>query len=234
MKIVSKPAYFDGSYETYFRSTDVSPQIVAEGTAIEVYDGQTEYRSWGRSFCSSDVLINTRTFAMVLVGFKNKHSGGQGYYYFEKTDDGIKRRTAGQLSKRRRRQVMEAYEQNAPSWANRPVESIEKTKPSPPVRHIRFKQVARDEDGQLLSIYDGTEYEIGRTLREKSKPNHNGGFYVYRSIEDATDAAFPSNSRFTDLPRTILKCETWGNCNVYDNDKESWTYCKPLEVVHNV
>ena len=232
MKINRIPAFFDNSQCTYFRSSDVAPAVSDDGKAIEVYDGEGVSRSWGRAFCASYTLTHTRTFVVVLVGYKHKHNGGQGYYYFERQKDGsLHRRTASQLSTRRRKQVMDAYDRLAPSWSKRPFDSVEKPKRSPAVKQERFKQVAQDVDGALRSIYDGTEYELGKTKREAAKPDHGGGFYVYRSPEEAQAADFPRGSRFKDLPRVILKVQTWGKNHVYGNNKESWSYCKPLTVV---
>lgn len=233
MRINRQPAFFADAQCTYFRSSDIAPEIAEDAKSISVYDGEGLHRSWGRAFVSSYEVLKTRTFAMVLVGYKHKHGGGQGWYYFERTPDGITRRTASQLSTRRRRQVLNTYEQlpSFLSWANRPIESVEKPKREKPVRRVRFKQVALDTDGTLRSIFDGTEYVIGKTLREASKPEHGGGFYVYDSAEQAEQAVFPRKSRFADLPRTIVQCEVWGRMNVYGNGKQSWTYCKPVEVI---
>ena len=231
MKLNHQPSFFDQSQCTYFRSSDIAPAVSDDGNAIEIYDGVGLSRGWGRAFCSSYTILHTRTFVVVLVGYKHKHNGGQGWYYFEKNNAVIVRRTANQLSIRRRRQVLEAYDRLAPSWAKRPFESIQKPKPSALPRHERFKQVAMDADGTFRSVFDGTEYTLGKTKREAVKPEHRGGFYVYPSPEAASNAEFPNASRFADLPRVLLKCEVWGNSNSYGNGKESFSYLKPLAIV---
>ena len=48
-----------------------------------------------------------------------------------------------------------------------------------------FKQVAVVK-GRYFSIYDGkTEFKLGETLHEAAQPQHEGGFYVYRTAEEA-------------------------------------------------
>ena len=230
MKVLNKPAFFDGEGCTYFRGSDVKPEIV-ESKAIAVYHGESLHRNWGRSFVSSHVLLNTATFCVVLIGWKNKHSSGQGWYFFEKKDGTIHRRKANQLSTRRRGQVMKAYNETAPAWAKQPIQSVKKPKPTKPVKHIRFKQVAEHRRGQFASIFDGSSYDLGKTKREKAQPDHGGGFYVYPSEYEANSAAFPKNSLFQDCNRAVLRCEVWGTCQKYDNGKESWSNIKPLEVV---
>jgi len=52
-------------------------------------------------------------------------------------------------------------------------------------RQLFYKQVALVR-GRFFSIYDGkTEFRLGETLHQPAKSSHSGGYYVYRSSEEA-------------------------------------------------
>lgn len=105
----------------------------------------------------------------------------------------------------------------------------------PVQKSIKYKKVAIDPDGDLVSVYDGTVYEIGKTLRQACRPDHNGGWYVYETAKDADTAKFPNDSRHLDLflsgDTALLRCEVWGRCESYASGESAWTYCKPIDVV---
>ena len=65
--------------------------------------------------------------------------------------------------------------------------------------------------GQYFSVYDASvEYQIGRSKFEKALPEKQGGFYVYRKVEDAIFAEIIfHNGGLYHAPRTILKCVCW-------------------------
>jgi len=96
---------------------------------------------------------------------------------------------------------------------------------------IYYKAVAV-VDGKFLSIYDGeTEYKLGEMLRQPARQSHGGGYYVYRTIDEAREAAVPGNSKLKDAPRAIIKLECGGNYCKYDNGKISFSTVTPVEVV---
>lgn len=103
----------------------------------------------------------------------------------------------------------------------------------PPAKPVReggaryFKAVQRIADGRLVSIHDGsTEYRLGEEMREAARQNHGGGFYAYRSVEEAIKFA-----RFAECDDfEILRVECGGQYCVYDN-KLSFSYMKPVAVV---
>lgn len=111
-------------------------------------------------------------------------------------------------------------------------------------KYTRYKKVAKISD-KLYSIYDkDVEYILGKTLREKvphltymeregydSLP-HDGGFYIYNTIDEAKKAVFPKTSDNIDEEKVLIKCEVWGRHIKYSSGKEVWTYCKPLEVIN--
>lgn len=87
-------------------------------------------------------------------------------------------------------------------------------------------------DGKFLSIFDGeTEYTIGQELKQPARQDHNGGFYVYKSISDAADVRVPSSSRLSDAPRAILRIKAEGQYCKYDNGKLAFSRVTPVEVV---
>lgn len=101
-----------------------------------------------------------------------------------------------------------------------------------------YKAVANKE-GVLLSIFDGvTEYQIGVKQTQKVGIDHNGGFYVYRSLEKAKRAVFPSNSCYDkdDLPDNVVityievYCE--GQYTEYENGKISVSSLTPIKLCY--
>lgn len=86
-------------------------------------------------------------------------------------------------------------------------------------------------DGQYRSIYDNkVVYHLGRTLVQKARPHHEGGYYVYRTEREARRASVPERSDNYDAPRVILECEVGGRCVEYDNGKIAYTRIKPMRV----
>lgn len=228
--------------------SEVCPILDSEKNLILIQEGDNNRRSWGCVSVTSTIVLKTRTFLVVHVGVSHKYRGGQGWYYYEHhPGKKLERLTASQLSNRRRKQVIDNLH-HAPSWAKTPFESVKKERKKPE-KVIRFKKVVRTDHG-LRSIFDGSEYIIGKTRVQKARENHKGGFYVYRTAELAKEkTAFPADSVFPDTEGTevILKCEVWGNCVIDDSNykwddatmtyipsydaKECWSYIKPVEII---
>lgn len=61
--------------------------------------------------------------------------------------------------------------------------------------HRGYKVVRRAEDGTLVSVWDGSRWEIGKTRTEKASANHKGGLYYYQDINAMLEAA-KTNSIF--------------------------------------
>ena len=59
-------------------------------------------------------------------------------------------------------------------------------------KRIGYKLVARNEDGELVSVWDGSPWSLGVTRTEKATDDHEGGFYYYRTAEEALSAAAKS------------------------------------------
>jgi hypothetical protein len=93
-----------------------------------------------------------------------------------------------------------------------------------------YKLVAK-VGGKYYSIYDGkTEYVIGSQMRQPVKSNHEGGFYVYPTLDEAIFADVPFNKGGHYLaPRTVLKCVCWGNFVLYSHGKMAFTNIMAVE-----
>lgn len=101
----------------------------------------------------------------------------------------------------------------------------------PTKKSICYKSVAI-VNGQLQSIYSrDTIYTIGKKLIQKARANHNGGYYVYESVEKARKADVPLRSDNIAAPRVIIECECSGTAIQYDNGKISYTTVLPLRVL---
>lgn len=87
-------------------------------------------------------------------------------------------------------------------------------------------------DGKFVSIFDGqTEYILGQELKQVARQEHNGGYYVYRSVSDAENVQVPSGSALRNAPRAILRIKAQGNYCKYDNGKIAFSRVTPLEVI---
>ena len=95
-----------------------------------------------------------------------------------------------------------------------------------------FYKLVATLNGRHYSIFDGkTEYHIGEVKMQESKPDHGGGFYVYRSKEEVVNAALPKRSALLIAPRNILRLKCWGKSCGYSNGKVSFTNVLPLEIL---
>lgn len=225
-------AWFNGEPCTYFRMSDVSPQIDSLVCEVVVTVGEGASRSWGRAKVNAHIIVDQPDFLACVVGFSHKHGGGQGWFYYQQgaVGDGasvISRRTAAQLSLDQRRLAMDAWENRSPalSWVKRPYAQVDPVRQAPQPRVVAFKAVTR-KDGKLISYFDReTEYVLGKTLRQKALPGHGGGYYVFGSPELARKQA----SRYGE-EAVVLACEVWGGCVQY-GDKYAYTYLRPIEVI---
>lgn len=215
---------------TYFRTGDAEPTIEPDGS-ITLLDGRGSRRSWGAPQTNTTILIDADDFLAVLVGFSHKHGGSQFYRYFVQTPTGPARRTWAQLTDDERQMVLDAYDAKAPAWANRPGKlSTERRKPS--VERWTAYKLVRNVDGQLLSYYDSSAWELGKTRTEAARENHGGGYYVHASVE--TMKALHANENLVPAGEgvpTLIECECWGNRIQYSSGKIAVTYCKPVRSI---
>lgn len=95
---------------------------------------------------------------------------------------------------------------------------------------VAYKKVAVINDGELVSIYDGSPYTLGEWRKEPARQGHSGGIYVHETLYDAEQADFPNDSKFKDGCHVIVKCEVGGNYCRYEN-KLAFSQVKPTEIV---
>lgn len=99
---------------------------------------------------------------------------------------------------------------------------------------IGYKIVRRDEEGLLVSVFDGSEWRLGKCRKERATDDLTGGFYYYKSKDLAIaaakrDAIFPTRE---DLPGLVLlEVEVSGKEYAYGNGKFCVTSLKPLRIL---
>lgn len=90
-------------------------------------------------------------------------------------------------------------------------------------------------DGKFYSIFDGeTEYTVGQEMKQAARQGHNGGYYVYRSIDEAQAVKVPAESKLPNAPRAILRIRAEGQYCVYSNGKLAFSRITPIEVLEMV
>jgi hypothetical protein len=82
---------FKAPAATYFRATDVSPEIV-DGE-IRCSNGTSYSASWGSSYSKSTVIHQSAALVVIRVKWSNKHSYGEQDYYFIPARNGWKKTT---------------------------------------------------------------------------------------------------------------------------------------------
>ena len=102
---------------TYFTLSDVAPEI--KGDTIATCGGHGTPRSWGAPQCTTTAVVNADDFCALHVGFSHMHRGGQGWFYFVRTDTGIARRTWARLTDDERELVLHNLDKS-PAWAKSP------------------------------------------------------------------------------------------------------------------
>jgi hypothetical protein len=84
---------FKGPASTYFRATDASPELSADGSEIRCSNGTSYSAGWGSSYSRSTVAHASDALIVVSVKWSNKHSWGEQDYYFIATKSGAWKRT---------------------------------------------------------------------------------------------------------------------------------------------
>lgn len=96
-----------------------------------------------------------------------------------------------------------------------------------------YKAVKVDENGNYVSVWDGSPWEIGKTRIEAARADHNGGLYYYQTIEAMTRAA-KTNSIFAESMQhnqlAILEVEASGN-HIQYGDKLAATRIRPIRQI---
>lgn len=104
-----------------------------------------------------------------------------------------------------------------------------------PPRH-GFKAVRVDENGNFVSVWDGSPWEIGKTRIEKARHDHNGGLYYYSDLQSMIEAA-KTNSIFAEHMQhnrlAVLEVEASGNHISY-GAKLAATRITPLRQIASI
>lgn len=101
-----------------------------------------------------------------------------------------------------------------------------------------FKVLARDADGTLRSVFDGSEYRVGVWRSEQAAPDHGGGFYFYWS-EDEALAGLAGNTTFAaawteGLELVLCDVEVSGRTVAYGHGKHSASRLRVLRAVRAI
>ena len=119
-----------------------------------------------------------------------------------------------------------------------------KTAATPKPPRIGYKIVAID-NGQPVSVYDGSPWPIGKTRAECARPDHNGGLYHYRTLADAL-TALNNNEVFAEawqqgkrlaiakiqaMGREISYAKYYSSCRA---EKLAASKIKPLAIVASI
>jgi len=229
---------------TYFRTGDAEPVI--DGDVIVLTEGRGSRRSWGAPQVNNTVVVDTCDFLAVLTGFSHKHGGGQFWRYFVETPAGeIERRTWSKLTDDEQQMVLDGMDK-APSWAKNPGKlRADYVKPAQ-TAFVGHKVLRVADDARFLSLYDETEWEIGKRNGQAVAKNagtdefgytvHDGGFYVHpdanRVIELwAAGTLAPERCYVAGQEYALVRCECSGRVREFSSGKRAVTYCKPLEIV---
>ncbi|MHC4984389.1 MAG: hypothetical protein ACYTF6_14630 [Planctomycetota bacterium] len=231
---------------TYFRRGDAEPTV--EKDTVVLLDGQgTRRSSWGAPQVNSTVIVDECDFLAVLVGFSHKHGGGQFYRYYMNGTGGIKQLQWQQLTDDERALVLEAYKEKAPYWAKSPGKlRSEYAKPTL-TTFVGYKIMRVVDDSHFLSLYDDTEWEIGKRNGQAVGANagrwdytdqvvHDGGYYVHTDAE-AIQTLFderrlvPGRCYDEDAAYALVECECSGRTAHFSSGKIACTYVKPVKVV---
>lgn len=101
-----------------------------------------------------------------------------------------------------------------------------------------YKVLARDADGTLRSVYDGSEYRVDVWRSQAAAANHGGGFYFYWSEEEAL-GGMAANSTFatawTDGKELVLcEVEVAGRTIEYGLGKHASSRLRVLSVLQTL
>ena len=102
-----------------------------------------------------------------------------------------------------------------------------------------YKKVALYQFGtgspQYYSLFDAkTEYKIGQPIGQRVKRNHGGGYYVYRTVEQAARVPTTASNFATKYSLTnwaILRMRCSGAYVRYEGGKLAFTHVEPIEEV---
>jgi len=96
-----------------------------------------------------------------------------------------------------------------------------------------YKIVAVAED--FVSVFDNSPWTLGKARREAATKNHDGGFYVFPSVEAAliawNDRKVFAEEWMKSTRYSLLECKCSGRRYLHDNKKICVTQVKPVSEV---
>lgn len=97
-------------------------------------------------------------------------------------------------------------------------------------------KIVEQRDGTFYSVFDNDfEWALGKARTEAATDSHDGGFYVFLSMEEA-QVAYERNVVFTSdvlegKKLALLECEVAGRQHEHDNGKVCVTFCRPMKFI---
>jgi hypothetical protein len=101
-----------------------------------------------------------------------------------------------------------------------------------------YKILAIAADGTLRSVYDGSQYRLNTWRSQKAKDNHGGGFYFYRTEEEALEG-MRCNATFAPAltaGKELALCwvEVSGRTVSYGSGKQAASRLRVIEVLQKL
>ena len=97
-----------------------------------------------------------------------------------------------------------------------------------------YKAITRDEAGRLVSVWDGSFWDLGKLRTERASNDHEGGFYYYATLEECRAAA-ERNDIFGEFRKhdrlVFVEVEVSGREYQLGYGKRCVTHMRPLRVV---
>lgn len=102
-------------------------------------------------------------------------------------------------------------------------------------KSIGYKAVCKNAEGNLISVWDGSDWSIGKTRTEAATSNHSGGYYFFATLAQCVamakdQAIFGEAREHKDL--VFIEVEVAGNIFQYDNGKLCASRMKPLRIIN--
>ena len=79
-----------------------------------------------------------------------------------------------------------------------------------------------EKEGKLFSVYNGEGYKINRWKKEKATNDHTGGYYSFRTIQDAFETRLNNNVFAQECRKNkkLVLCEVKIKGHIYNQDKK--------------
>lgn len=241
-ELVVSPATTTEDRAAYLAAYALVPQAAKAGKLPAAFDDM----EWGRSgkergkrigearyhevydFTASAVLVCVRSVEGTRYGQKTTDKT---YFLVSKAGRGVKVAEASKA-------VAAKAAKAAGNTLGLAVAVAQGKRPAPAPKCMTprtgYKIVRREGDG-FVSVWDESDWSLGKTRIEAATHDHNGGFYFYASLEEAIDQAverktFGEAREYHDL--SILECQVAGR--EFGDTKRCATKIKPVREVFAV